>query len=268
MGYTSPLITTMTKILTIIAHPDDETMLSGGALALLARAGAQVHYLCATRGEGGEVGEPPVSSREALGAARAREMRCAVQTLGGTGVEFLDYVDPLVGEEDELHPYTDDFDGLVAEIVQHIRFLAPEVVITHGSSGEYGHPAHKLTHKATRKAVEILDKEAGTYAPMLYTFSADFPGHPRPRLTNQDDPAHIVLDVAPALKQKAEAALCHKSQHALFVRRSSIRAGRQLTVSEVVMKVEGLHRVYPAVNGAVDDDVVIQLLRPWEISEM
>ena len=46
----------MSKILTIIAHPDDETMLSGGTLALLARAGAEVHYLCATRGEGGEVG--------------------------------------------------------------------------------------------------------------------------------------------------------------------------------------------------------------------
>jgi LmbE family N-acetylglucosaminyl deacetylase len=256
----------MTKILTIIAHPDDETMLSGGALVLLARAGAQVHYLCATRGEGGEVGEPPVSSREALGVAREREMRCAVETLGGAGVEFLNYVDPLVGENDELHPYTDDFDGLVAEILDHMRILGPDVVITHGSSGEYGHPAHKLTHKATRKAVKILNEEAGIPAPMLYTFSADFPGHPRPRLTNQDDPAHIVLDVTPALQQKAGAALCHKSQHALFVRRSSIRAGRQLSVPEVVMQVEGLHRVYPAVNGAVDD-VVVQLLRPWEITK-
>ncbi len=252
----------MPKILTIIAHPDDETMLSGGALALLARAGAEVHYLCATRGEGGEVGEPPISTREELGTAREREMRCAVQTLGGADVEFLDYVDPLVGENDQLHPYTNDFDQLVDDIITHIQQLQPKIIITHGSSGEYGHPAHILTHNAIRKAIENLDGQA----PMLYTFSAAFPEHPRPRLTNEDDPAHIVLDISPVLKQKVDAALCHKSQHALFVRRSSIRAGRQLTVPEVVMNVEGLHRVYPSVNGK-PDDVVIELLRPWETAK-
>jgi len=48
------------NVLAFFAHPDDETMLAGGILALLSRGGAQVHYLCATRGEGGEVGEPPV----------------------------------------------------------------------------------------------------------------------------------------------------------------------------------------------------------------
>lgn len=252
----------MPKILTIIAHPDDETMLSGGALALLARAGAEVHYLCATRGEGGEVGEPPISTREELGTAHEREMRCAVQTLGGADVEFLDYVDPLVGENDQLHPYTNDFDQLVDDIITHIQQLQPKIIITHGSSGEYGHPAHILTHNAIRKAIENLDGQA----PMLYTFSAAFPEHPRPRLTNEDDPAHIVLDISPVLKQKVDAALCHKSQHALFVRRSSIHTGRQLTVPEVVMNVEGLHRVYPSVNGK-PDDVVIELLRPWETAK-
>lgn len=249
-------------ILTIIAHPDDETMLSGGALALLARAGAEIHYLCATRGEGGEIGEPPISSREKLGAGREREMRCAVQTLGGAGVEFLNYMDPLVGENDELHAYTHDFDQLVDDIIEQILRLRPEVIITHGSSGEYGHPAHILTHYAVRKTIEKL----GDQAPMLYTFSAAFPGHPRPRLTNEDDPAHIVLDISPVLKQKVDAALCHKSQHALFVRRSSIRAGRQLTVPEVVMNLEGLHRVFPAVDGK-PEDIINELLKPWKIAK-
>jgi LmbE family N-acetylglucosaminyl deacetylase len=237
-------------------------MLSGGALALLARAGAEVHYLCATRGEGGEAGEPPRCTREELGAVREGEMRCAVQSLGGAGIEFLEYVDPLIGENDELHPYTNDFNGLVAKIIDHLQGLQPEVVITHGSSGEYGHPAHILTHNAVGKAIERL----GDQAPMLYTFSAAFPEHPRPRLTNEDDPADIVLDIKPVLKQKVDAALCHKTQHALFVRRSSQLAGRQLSVAEVVMSVEGLHRVYPAVNGK-PEDVVIELLKPWEIAK-
>ena len=245
-------------ILAVIAHPDDETMLSGGTLALLARAGAKVHYLCATRGEGGETGEPPVSTREELGSVREAEMRCAVKTLGGTGVDFLDYNDPLVGENEELHPYTDDFDGLVDNITTHVRKLKPAVIITHGSSGEYGHPAHILTHKAVCKAVDQL----GIEAPMLYTFSAAFPEHPRPRLINNDDLAHIVLDITSVLGQKADAALCHKSQNALFVRRSSIRAGRKLTVPEVVMNVESLHRVYPTVDGNPDDGVA-EMLKPW-----
>lgn len=250
------------KVLIIIAHPDDETMLSGGALVLLAHAGVEVYYLCATRGEGGEVGEPPVCEHQELGTFREQEMRCAVQALGGVGVDFLDYIDPLVGENEELHPYTTDFDGLVTHIIKHIQQLRPDVVITHGSNGEYGHPAHKLTHQATREAVQLLDDEA----PILYTFSANFPEHPRPRLVNKDDPAHIVLDVTSVLKFKADAALCHKSQNALFVRRSSIRAGRQLTVPEVVMKLEGLHRAHPPVNGA-PEDTIAELLKPWNAQE-
>ena len=50
------------KALAFFAHPDDETMLAGGTLALLAHSGVGVHYLIATSGEGGEAGEPaPVS---------------------------------------------------------------------------------------------------------------------------------------------------------------------------------------------------------------
>ena len=245
-------------VLTIIAHPDDETMLTGGALALLALAGAEVHYLCATRGEGGEVGEPPVCEREQLGIIREAEMRCAVKSLGGVATEFLDFVDPLVGENEELHAYTDNFSGLVASLTEHIQQLEPEAVITHGSNGEYGHPAHKLTHQAARQAIEALN----TNAPLLYTFSAAFPEHPRPRLINPDDPAHIILDITPVLQQKITAALCHKSQNALFVRRSSPQAGRQLTVPEVIMKLEGLHRAYPSVSG-VPEDALVKLLKPW-----
>ena len=249
------------KILTIIAHPDDETMLTGGALALLAQAGAEVHYLCATRGERGE---PPLCSRPELGALREQEMCCAVQALGGEGVEFLDYVDPTVGEDDVLYPYTEDFDELVNHLVEHMVQLEPQVVITHGVNGEYGHPAHQLTHRATRQAVERINAmppstQAGI---LLYTFSAFFERHPRPRLANADAPAHIVLDISPVFKQKVTAALCHKTQHALFVRRTSKRLGRQVTVPEVIQTVEGLHRVYPMVEGVVDDALRL-LLRPW-----
>ncbi len=232
------------NILAVFAHPDDETMLAGGTLALLARAGARVHYLCATRGEGGETGEPPLCSLEELGEAREQELVCAVRALGGRSLTFLGYTDPRVGPDNELYAYTQDLTLLAGQVAASIRQFQADVVLTHGSNGEYGHPAHVLTHQAVSLAIASLGGEA----PVFYSVSGAFPEHPRPRLANQDDPAHIVLDISPALEQKTAAALCHRTQHALFVRRPSRENGRPMTVPEVILQVEALHRVYPAVK--------------------
>jgi len=247
------------KILVFVAHPDDETVFTGGTLILLARAGASVHYLIATRGEGGELGEPQVCQRADLGHQRENEMRCAMQVLDGAGLSFLDYVDPLVGEENQLFPYTDDVDRLTQQLIEHIQALQPVAFISHGSNGEYGHPAHHISHTAARQAIEAL----GDAAPLFYTFSATFSDHPRPRLVNKNDPAHIILDVTSAHEQKTRAALCHRTQNALFVRRSSKRAGRPLTVAEVLVNVESLHRAYPPVNNGAVDDLIARALKPW-----
>jgi len=249
------------NILVFIAHPDDETILTGGVLALLALQGAKVHYLCATRGEGGEVGEPALCTQAELGRVREEEMRCAVQTLGGESVSFMGYIDPMIGENDALYPYIRDQEELIAKLVEHIEKCQIDAVITHGSNGEYGHPAHVLTHRAARSAVEAL----GHHAPRLYTFNADFPEHPRRRHANENDPAHLVIDIESVLQKKANAALCHRSQNALFVRRASKRAGRQMTIPEVLVKVEALHRVYPAIDGKYADPLDA-LLKPWAIA--
>ncbi|MCI0520192.1 MAG: hypothetical protein L0Z70_08025, partial [Chloroflexi bacterium] len=82
-----------------------------------------------------------------------------------------------------------------------------------------------------------------------YTGVANFPDHPRPRLVNKDDPAHLILDITPAAEEKIQAALCHCTQNALFVRRASQEAGRPMSVREVLLRVESLHRVYPPVPG-------------------
>src|SRR3990172_7423266 len=104
------------NVLAFFAHPDDEAMLAGGTLALLARSGAQVHYLCATRGEGGETGEPPVCSIEELGQVREQEMVCAVQALGGRSLTFLGYEDPRIGPEEQLFAYTDNLTLLAGQV--------------------------------------------------------------------------------------------------------------------------------------------------------
>jgi LmbE family N-acetylglucosaminyl deacetylase len=231
----------MTTLLCIIAHPDDETMLCGGTLAALAAHGLDIHVLCATRGEGGELGEPPVCTREELGRVREAEMRCACQKLGARQVTFLDYVDPLVGPEDSLSPFTDDEGDLRDRLLAHMRGLCPDIVLTHGRDGEYGHPAHKLLHRAAWAAFQqMLPQSNG--ATCFYTVAAAIPGL-YDRLFNDSEPADLIyaLEGTPWLDAKEAAALCHVTQHALFKRRKKAR-----TVREVLRRIEGLHRYWPA----------------------
>jgi LmbE family N-acetylglucosaminyl deacetylase len=229
------------EILAFFAHPDDETMLCGGTLALLANQGARVHALIATRGEGGEMGEPPLCERDQLGGVREEELRCAAQALGASSLTLMDYVDPTVGEGDTLYSFTDDVEALALQVTEALRHHHAGALISHGVNGEYGHPAHKTIYQAARLAVEALGEDA----PLFYTVQGAFPGHPHPRLANVDSPAHIVLEVTPFLHRKTAAAMCHRTQHALFVRRQSEEAGRKLSVPEVIQRVESLHRVRP-----------------------
>jgi LmbE family N-acetylglucosaminyl deacetylase len=253
------------NILAFFAHPDDETVFAGGALALLAGKGAQVHFLCATRGEGGETGEPPSCTQEELGSVREQELLCAVQALGGRSLTFLGYSDPRVGPQEELYPYTQDLTFLAGQVAATIRQFQADVVISHGSRGEYGHPAHLLTHRASRIAVESIYEEDPTRRiPLFYTVSASFPEHPRPRLVNPDDPADLVLDISPARDAKIQALLCHRTQNALFVRRSSQEAGRQLSVAEVAQRLESLHRAIPPQDGG-PTDMLAEILAPWTV---
>jgi hypothetical protein len=105
-------------------------------------------------------------------------------------------------------------------------------------------------------------EQPGSANTLLYTVGASFPEHPRPRLSNKDDPADLVLDVSAVVPAKTQAALCHRTQHALFVRRPSLEASRQLTVPEVILSVESLHRAYPPADSDLDNPLIM-LLKPW-----
>jgi LmbE family N-acetylglucosaminyl deacetylase len=142
-----------------------------------------------------------------------------------------------------------------------LRQLGADVLVTHGSNGEYGHPAHQTCHQAAQLA---LDSFAVKQRPLFYTFAPFFESHPYPRLTNKDDAAHLVLDITPVLASKSAATLCHRTQHDLFVRKRSEHAGRTLTVEEVVIQVESLHR---ARSGAAGKQAAFErLLAPYALS--
>ena len=245
------------NILAFFAHPDDETMACGATLALAARH-SRLTILCATRGEGGERGDPSLCTREELGALRTEELRCAAQELGAIGLEFLDYIDPTIGPDNALYSFTDDEERLAQQIVEAIRKTRADLLITHGTNGEYGHPAHKQCNRGAHRAKEIL----GQYAPLFYTVQAAFPGIPRPRFANIDDPAHLILDLEPYRDVKIAAALCHRSQHDLFVRQDSKDAGRLVSVAETIESLESVHRVHPPVPAQTPvQDEFAELLR-------
>lgn len=245
------------NILAYFAHPDDETMLCGATLALAASR-ADLYILCATRGEGGETGEPPLCSRAELGTLRSEELRCAALELWAKEYSFLEYIDPTIGPGDTLYPFTQDEDRLAGEVAEAVLRTHADVILSHGSSGEYGHPAHTLCHRSVQLALEIL----GTRAPLFYTPQAIFAEHPLKRLANANDPAHLILDLERFRTQKTAAALCHRTQHALFMRFTSQELGRPVTVPEVITTLESVHRAYPPLSRAEPlQDAFASLLR-------
>ena len=145
----------MAAILVVSAHPDDETLFAGGTLAMYAKEGHDVYILETTRGEGGEVGEPPLATLENLGAVREQEVRNAARALGARKIFFLPYVDPhmeIGGTPRKIDAPIQEFAKAIGEYMGRIQ---PDLVITHGSNGEYGHPQHIYTHILQKGATHI-----------------------------------------------------------------------------------------------------------------
>jgi len=143
-------------LLAVLAHPDDESFGMGGTLALYASRGVDVHLVCATRGEVGEVDD--LKGFASIAELREAELRCAAVHLGLKGVHFLDYRDSgMDGSPDNQHPNSlaaQPLDEVAAKVVHNIRELHPQVVLTFDPIGGYRHPDHIAIHKATVRAFE------------------------------------------------------------------------------------------------------------------
>jgi LmbE family N-acetylglucosaminyl deacetylase len=123
------------KLLAVLPHPDDETLGMGSTLARYAAEGVETYLVCATRGERGwSDSQGPNPGFEGVARIREAELRCASEHLGIHEVRFLDYID---GDLDQANP-----DEIIGRIVSHIRRIQPQVVVTFGPDGVYGHPDH------------------------------------------------------------------------------------------------------------------------------
>ena len=134
------------KLMAILAHPDDESLGVGGILAKYTAEGVETSLVTATRGERGWFGdEHEYPGLETLGQIREAELRAAAEVLGIHSVDFLGYID---GELDQANPAE-----VVAKIARHLRRVRPDVVVTFGPDGSYGHPDHIAISQLTTAAI-------------------------------------------------------------------------------------------------------------------
>jgi len=233
-------------LLAVLAHPDDESFGMGGTLAKYAQSGVDVHLICATRGEVGEMEDRYMEGFDSPAARREHELRCAAGTLGLKSVIFLDYRDSgMPGSPDNQHPralFAQPVEQVAGDVAKIIRDLKAQVVITFDEIGGYRHPDHISMHNATVKAFEMASDPAFVtpdqepYKPQKLYFHTMphtmlrmavrlmplFGRNPRQVGKNKDIdlvsiaevrfPVHARIDYRPVAQVRDEASACHESQ--------------------------------------------------------
>ncbi|MFE9908225.1 N-acetyl-1-D-myo-inositol-2-amino-2-deoxy-alpha-D-glucopyranoside deacetylase [Streptomyces clavifer] len=156
------------RLLLVHAHPDDESINNGATMARYAAEGAHVTLVTCTLGEEGEVIPPGLAHLAAdrddtLGAHRVGELAAAMRELGVTDHRFLGgpgrYRDSgMTGTEQNHRPgafWAADPDEAAGHLVQVIRSVRPQVMITYDPDGGYGHPDHIQAHRVAMRAASL-----------------------------------------------------------------------------------------------------------------
>ena len=146
-------------LMSVHAHPDDETIGAGGAMAKAVAEGRRVILVTGTRGEQGEIVVPAMDTPDnhrKLGEIRMVELEQAMGELGVTEWENLGYRDSdMMGRPGNADPRTfwqADLDEAAGRLTWLIRRYQPDVVTTYNSFGGYGHPDHIRVHDVSIRA--------------------------------------------------------------------------------------------------------------------
>ena len=160
----------MGPLLAFFAHPDDETFCTAGLFAAATERGIPVTVVSATRGEAGESSIPGLSDPASLGAVREEELRDAMRQVGVKDVRFLGYRDSGLGDPESRDPLAFTrvpVEEAAAMLVSLIRDIRPEVFVTFGRDGMYGHPDHVHAHEIGVQAVKAAGDPSFRSRPAL-----------------------------------------------------------------------------------------------------
>lgn len=177
------------RLLGLFAHPDDEVFCAGGSLARYASQGAEAMVVSATKGEAGQIRDAGPATRRTLGAVRAKELETACSILGVQSARCLDYLDGTLADLPDGALRED-----VAAIIDGFR---PDVVITFGDDGAYGHPDHVAVSRATTEAFAAV---LGTNGPNRLYHSH----FPRSRLLLLDRLSRWLVELGERFKGRAD----------------------------------------------------------------
>ncbi len=156
------------RLLLVHAHPDDETIGNGATMAQYVAAGVQVTLVTCTLGEEGEVLVPELAHLAAdqddqLGQHRIGELATAMEALGVRDHRFLGgpgrYRDSgMMGLPTNDRPdafWQADLDEAAGQLVEVVREVRPQVLVTYDENGGYGHPDHIQAHRVAMRAAEL-----------------------------------------------------------------------------------------------------------------
>jgi LmbE family N-acetylglucosaminyl deacetylase len=204
-------------IVAVVAHPDDESLIAGGTLALAAGAGAATGVVSLTRGEHGPSSDDALATPWQLGDAREAELHAAGRELGVGWATCLRHPDG------EL-PWV-DHEAAAEELAALLAPHAPAVVLTFGEDGLYWHADHVAARDIAVLAIRRLDVRvdlyeaawpAGLIAQLVTATAAR--GLPvglwgiEPEAFGSDRTPTVVIDVRPALARKLAALRAHRTQ--------------------------------------------------------
>jgi N-acetyl-1-D-myo-inositol-2-amino-2-deoxy-alpha-D-glucopyranoside deacetylase len=160
------------RLLLVHAHPDDEVIGTGATMAHYAATGVHVTLVTCTLGEEGEIHVPELAGLAAeqadqLGGYRIAELSRACEALGVADHRFLGgagrYRDSgMMGLPTNDHPrcfWQADLDEASAYLLDVMREVRPQVVITYDGNGFYGHPDHIQAHRVAMRAAELATEE-------------------------------------------------------------------------------------------------------------
>ena len=191
------------RVLVVVAHPDDESYSCGGTIALLVQRGAQVRVVSCSRGE---AGNPD-------GIDRRDELRAACTVLGVTDVACLEFPDSAMSSR---------LASLVVSLESEIAAFDPELILTHGADGAYGHVDHlavydAITQAAVGRRIGYFAFPRGAFASVwrkLRRFRRGALATDRmpPNGPGADRGQCVIVSIEAVADRKRDALLCHVSQ--------------------------------------------------------
>jgi LmbE family N-acetylglucosaminyl deacetylase len=244
----------MLRLMCVLAHPDDESLGTGGTLATYAAQGVETFVVTATRGERGRFGdggERPAP--EVVGAAREAELRAAATELGVREVVMLGFPDGAL----------DSVDSSVAQlaIAVQLRRLRPHVVITFGAEGAYGHPDHiAISQLTTAAIVRASDAEFSVsklyhiawsaktwaaYQAALKTLTSTVDGVERRVVPPPDWGITTRIDTSAMWPTVWRAVQCHRTQMSIYKNLEALPPEHH----RALWGVQEFYRVFSLVNG-------------------